>query len=96
MAAAENSGHGGWMRERMAKRQKAEDIEQQAADRIAGLDTDGDDRISEAEFVAGKNLLTVRLDRNGDGRITRGEIDESRAELRKEYRRRRDEGQTPL
>jgi len=82
MAAAASSGRGGWMRERMATRQKTQDMGQQAAGRIARLDTDGDGRISEAEFVVAENPLVERIDRNGDGLITREEIDESGAALR--------------
>ncbi|MDX5367024.1 MAG: EF-hand domain-containing protein, partial [Alphaproteobacteria bacterium] len=40
---------------------------------FARLDTDGDDRISSAEFLAGSGRMFEQLDRNSDGKIERGE-----------------------
>jgi Ca2+-binding EF-hand superfamily protein len=47
--------------------------EDRHGDRFARLDTDGDGKISRAEFLAGADRMFERLDRNGDGKIERGE-----------------------
>lgn len=41
---------------------------------IAYLDTDGDGRISQNEFVDGQPPLFRRADQNGDGALTRSEV----------------------
>lgn len=42
-------------------------------DHFSRLDTDGDGKISKAEFLAGADRMFERLDRNNDGKIERGE-----------------------
>lgn len=42
-------------------------------DHFSRLDTDGDGKISSAEFLAGSDRMFERLDRNSDGKIERGE-----------------------
>lgn len=42
-------------------------------DHFSRLDTDGDGKISKAEFLAGSDRMFERLDRNSDGKIERGE-----------------------
>ena len=59
------------------------------ADRIKAVDTDGDGRISQAEFISGRDMLVQRFDGNGDGSITRAEMEEGAARVREEIRRRR-------
>lgn len=46
--------------------------------KVTYLDADGDDRISRAEFVNGQPLLFCRADRNGDGALTRYELEAAR------------------
>lgn len=41
---------------------------------IAYLDTDGDGRISKSEFVDGDNPLFRQVDQNGNGVVTRSEL----------------------
>lgn len=61
----------------------------QRRDRLERIDTDGDGRISQDEFVAAPSPL-LRFDGNGDGRITRAEMDSARPQPRgAESRRRR-------
>jgi Ca2+-binding EF-hand superfamily protein len=60
-----------------------------AADRVKRLDTDGDGRIAETEFVAAVDPLLQRFDGNGDGSITRAEMDEGASKAREEFRQRR-------
>ena len=59
------------------------------ADRIKAVDTDGDGRVSQAEFIAGRDPLLLRFDGNGDGSVTRAEMEEGAAKVREEVRRRR-------
>lgn len=42
-------------------------------DRLARLDTDGDGKVSEAEFMARSDKMFEKLDRNDDGKIEHGE-----------------------
>jgi Ca2+-binding EF-hand superfamily protein len=43
----------------------------------AYLDADGDGRIGQTEFVDGQPPLFRRADRNGDGVLTRSEVEAS-------------------
>ena len=58
-------------------------------DRIKAVDTDGDGRISHAEFISGRDPLVLRFDGNGDGSITRAEMEEGASQVREAVRRRR-------
>jgi hypothetical protein len=69
-------------------RQRAPEGTRQA-DRIKAIDTDGDGRISQAEFMSGRDALVLRFDGNGDGSVTRAEMEEGAAKVREEVRRRR-------
>lgn len=53
--------------------QAAKKHDGKGGDRFARLDTDGDGRISGAEFLAGADRMFERLDRNSDGKIEPGE-----------------------
>ena len=46
--------------------------------KVTYLDADGDGRISRAEFVNGQPLVFRRADRNGDGALTRSELEAAR------------------
>ena len=46
--------------------------------KVSYLDADGDGRISRAEFVNGQPLLFRRADSNGDGALTRSELEAAR------------------
>ena len=67
-----------------AMRQRAGESAQARAE---ALDTDGDGRIAESEYLAAPHGLLERFDADADGRITRAEMDEGRAELREQLRR---------
>ena len=58
-------------------------------DRIKAIDTDGDGRISQAEFMSGRAPLVLRFDGNGDGSITRAEMEQGASQVRETVRRRR-------
>jgi Ca2+-binding EF-hand superfamily protein len=75
--------------QRLRQRNAPEGAREAAADRVKRLDTDGDGRIAEAEFVAARDPLLQRFDGNGDGSITRSEMDEGVAEVREQVRQRR-------
>ena len=75
--------------QRMRQREAPEGSREALADRVKRLDTDGDGRIAEAEFVAARDPLLQRFDGNGDGSITRAEMDEGVAEVREQIRQRR-------
>jgi Ca2+-binding EF-hand superfamily protein len=60
-----------------------------ADDALARLDADGDDRVSEGEFVAAENPLLERLDANGDGAISRDEAERAADRMRERVRGRR-------
>lgn len=55
---------------------------QTAAERFDRLDTDRDGRIAETEFVAAPHPL-LRFDADGDGRVTREEIERGLAQARR-------------
>jgi len=57
-------------------------------ERVRRLDTDGDGRISETEFLETRNPLLDRFDANGDGAISRDEIDRAQERMRGQARRR--------
>lgn len=52
-------------------------------------DSDGDGRISQAEFVAARTAAFARMDANGDGRVTAEEVQAARAAARTEFMARR-------
>ena len=75
--------------QRLRQRAAPEGAREALADRVKRLDTDGDGRIAEAEFVAAPDPVLQRFDGNGDGSITRAEMDEGVAEVREQVRQRR-------
>ena len=74
---------------RLRRRSAPEGAGEALADRTKRLDTNGDARIAEAEFVAAGDPLLQRFDGNGDGSITRAEMDEGVAKVREQVRQRR-------
>lgn len=52
-------------------------------------DSDGDGRISQAEFVAARAAAFARMDADGDGRVTAEEAQAARAAARTEFMARR-------
>jgi EF hand domain-containing protein len=72
------------MHTRLATRRPAEQ-----ANLLARFDTDGDGRVTEAEFVGADHPFLARFDGNGDGRLTRTEIEQGEATLRETMRQRR-------
>ena len=60
-------------------------------DRIKAIDTDGDGRVSQAEFMSGRGTLVQRFDGNGDGSVTRAEMEQGASQVREAVRRRRGE-----
>ena len=72
-----------------ARPRAPEGARQAVTDRIKAVDTDADGRISHAEFISGRDPLVLRFDGNGDGSITRAEMEEGASQVREAVRRRR-------
>lgn len=53
--------------------------------RIAAFDTNGDGRITRAEFTGGPTVAFDRADTNKDGLVTNAELNAARAMLEREY-----------
>lgn len=55
--------------------------------RIGAFDTNGDGRITRAEFTDGPTIAFDRADTNSDGLVTTAELNAARTVLEREYRR---------
>ena len=44
-------------------------------DKMAGMDADGDGKVTQAEHAAGAKAMFSKLDANGDGKVTAAEMD---------------------
>lgn len=78
-AAADTNGDGGLTQDEMEaagdkmKKKHADKRGGKKGDMFSRVDADGDGQVTKAEFVAGGDKMFERLDRNGDGKLEKGE-----------------------